>query len=109
VLQKIGVVGGGWIGGVLVQELVRRRLARTVAVTDPAPFVNENDPPEKQEVQKKQSVAKGKALDIAEGSPVMGSDTRIEAGKEYDVLAGCDMIINTAGVPRKARPDGTFP
>ncbi|MBU1699654.1 MAG: malate dehydrogenase [Candidatus Eisenbacteria bacterium] len=108
-LQKIGVVGGGWIGGVLVQEIVRRRLARTVAVTDPAPFVNESDPPEKQDVQRKQSVAKGKALDIAEGTPVIGSDTRIEASKDYDILAGCDMIINTAGVPRKARPDGTFP
>jgi len=46
-LKKIGVIGGGYIGGVLVQELIQRRLARTVAVTDPAPFVNENDPPEK--------------------------------------------------------------
>ncbi len=108
-LSKIGVVGGGFIGGVLVQELARRGLARTVAVTDPAPFVNANDPPEKQEIIRKQSVAKGKALDIAEGLPLMHSDTVLLASRDYDVLEGCDMIINTAGVPRKARPDGTFP
>lgn len=106
---KIGVIGGGFIGGVLVQELVRRRLARTVAVTDPAPFVNSSESPEKQEVTRKQSVARGKALDIAEGTPLMGSDTRLLASRDYDILEGCDMVINTAGVPRKARPDGTFP
>ncbi|MBD3334946.1 MAG: hypothetical protein GF355_05470, partial [Candidatus Eisenbacteria bacterium] len=109
VLDKIGVIGSGWIGGVLVQELVRRKLAKTVAVTDPAPFVNPDDPPEKQDVQRKQSVAKGKALDIAEGSPLVSGDVHILASKEYDVLEGSDMILNTAGVPRKARPDGTFP
>jgi malate dehydrogenase len=108
-LDKIGVIGAGYIGGVLVQELVRRRLAKTVAVTDPAPFVNPDDPPERQETAKKQSVAKGKALDIMEGTPLLGSDTILEASKGYEVLDGCDMIINTAGVPRKARPDGSFP
>jgi malate dehydrogenase len=39
----------------------------------------------------------------------MRGDAVLQAGKEYDVLAGCDMVINTAGVPRKARADGTFP
>jgi malate dehydrogenase len=109
VLNKIGVIGAGNIGGVLVQELVRRGLAKTVAVTDPAPFVNPNDPPEKQETTKKQSVAKGKALDILEATPLIGADVVVEAGRDYDVLAGCDMVINTAGVPRKARPDGSMP
>jgi malate dehydrogenase len=109
VLDKIGVIGGGFIGGVLVQELARRRLARTVAVTDPAPFVNPGDPPEKQAVTQKQSVARGKALDIAEGAPLIASDVILQASRTYDILDGCDMVINTAGVPRKARPDGTFP
>lgn len=108
-LKKIGVVGGGFIGGVLVQEIVRRRLAREVALTDPAPFVNPSDPPDKQQVASKQSVAKGKALDILEGEPLIGSDVRVVASKDYDVLAGSEMVINTAGVPRKARADGTFP
>ena len=63
-LNKIGLIGGGYIGGVLTQEIAQRRLAREVGLSDPAPFVNPDDPPERQEVQKKQSVAKGKALDI---------------------------------------------
>ncbi len=108
-LKKIGVVGGGFIGGVLVQEIVRRKLARTVALTDPAPFVNADDSAEKQATTKKQSVALGKALDIAEGTPVMGADVKVVASRDYDVLDGCELVINTAGVPRKARPDGTFP
>jgi len=54
-------------------------------------------------------VAKGKCLDIAEGTPIIGSDVRYEAGKEYDVIAGADLVVNTAGVPRTVRPDGTYP
>ncbi len=108
-LNKIGVIGAGNIGGVLVQELARRRLAKTVAVTDPAPFANPADPPEKQAVVLKQSVAQGKALDIAEGAPLTGSDVALLAGRDYAILEGCSLVINTAGVPRKARPDGTFP
>jgi malate dehydrogenase len=108
-LKKIAVIGSGNIGGVLVQEIARRRLARTVAVQDPAPFVNKNDPPDKQEVVRKQSIAKGKALDIAEAGPIVFSDVRVEASRDYEVLKGAELVISTAGVPRKARPDGTFP
>ncbi len=108
-LNKIGLIGGGWIGGVLAQEVARRKLAKNIGFTDPAPFVNENDPPDRQEVQKKQSVAKGKALDIAAGLPIMKSDAVFHASKTYEVLEGSDLIISTAGVPRKARPDGSFP
>lgn len=92
-LDKIGVIGGGNIGGVLVQELVRRRLARNVALVD----------------IKEPELAKGKTLDIAEGSPVIGSDVNVEGSKTYEVIDGADMIINTAGVPRTTRPDGTIP
>ncbi|MFV2071235.1 MAG: malate dehydrogenase [Thermoanaerobaculales bacterium] len=108
-LNKIGVIGGGFIGGVLVQEITRRGLAREVGLSDPAPFVNPNDPPERQETAAKQSVAKGKCLDIAEGTPTIRSDIRLVGSKDYSALAGAELIINTAGVPRKARPDGTFP
>jgi len=92
-LKKIGVVGGGNIGGVLVQEIARRGLARTVGLMD----VVEPD------------FAKGKCLDIAEGTPIIGADVRLEGGKTYDVLKGADIVINTAGVPRKPKPDGTLP
>jgi malate dehydrogenase len=108
-LNKIGIIGGGYIGGVLVQEIAQRGLAREVGLSDPAPFVNPDDPPERQEVTAKQSVAIGKCLDISEGLPTIRSDVRCVGSKDYSALAGSDLIINTAGVPRKARPDGSFP
>ncbi len=108
-LKKIGVIGGGYIGGVLVQEIAKRRLARVVGLSDPAPFVNADDPPERQEVVRKQSVAIGKCLDIAEGLPEIGRDIKLVGSRDYSCIKDADLIINTAGVPRKARPDGTFP
>lgn len=92
-LKKIGIVGGGNIGGVLVQEAARRKLAKSVALMD----VVEPD------------FAKGKCLDIAEGSPIVSMDIEVEGARTYDILAGADLVINTAGVPRKKRPDGTIP
>ncbi|MEI6667244.1 MAG: malate dehydrogenase [Acidobacteriota bacterium] len=92
-LKKIGLIGGGNIGGVLAQELFHRKLAATVALVD----------------VKGPDVAKGKCLDIAEGTPIINSDVKFVAGKEYDVLQDADLVINTAGVPRSVRPDGTFP
>ncbi len=92
-LNKIALIGGGNIGGVLAQEIVRRRLARNVAMVD----IKEPD------------LAKGKALDIAEGSPIISSDIKVEGSKEYSVIEGADLVINTAGIPRTRRPDGTIP
>jgi malate dehydrogenase len=108
-LNKIGIIGGGYIGGVLVQEIANRGLSREVGLSDPAPFINPKDPPDRQEVTKKQSVAVGKCLDISEGLPTIGSDVRLVGTKDYSAIAGAELVINTAGVPRKARPDGTFP
>lgn len=92
-LSKIGVIGGGNIGGVLVQEVARRRLAREIGLMD----VLGPD------------FAAGKCLDIAEGSPVLGVDVQLSGAKDYSVIKGADIVINTAGVPRKKRPDGTIP
>jgi malate dehydrogenase len=92
-IDKIAVIGGGNIGGVCVAEVASRRLARKVALVD----VKEPD------------FAKGKCLDIAEGTPVIGSDTLLEGSKTYEVLEGAQFVINTAGVPRAVRPDGSFP
>jgi malate dehydrogenase len=108
-LNKIGLIGGGYIGGVLTQEITQRGLAREIGLVDPAPFVNPDDPAERQEVAKKQSVAIGKCLDIAEGLPTIRKDLRLVGSKDYSSIEGAELIINTAGVPRKARPDGTFP
>jgi len=92
-LNKIGLIGGGNIGGVLMQEIVQRHLAREVAMVD----IKEPD------------LARGKALDIAEGESTIGSDVKTAGGKDYEVIKGSDLVINTAGVPRTKRPDGTIP
>ncbi|MBN1655556.1 MAG: malate dehydrogenase [Deltaproteobacteria bacterium] len=108
-LNKIALIGGGYIGGVLAQEIVQRGLAREIGLVDPAPLVNSADPVDRQQVARKQSVAKGKCLDIAEGLPTIGRDVRLVGSKDYSAIEGADLVINTAGVPRRARPDGTFP
>ena len=68
-LSKIGLIGGGNIGGVLMQEIVQRQLARSVAMVD----------------IKEPELAKGKALDIAEGSSTIGSDVQSLGSREYDI------------------------
>ena len=92
-LTKLAVIGAGNIGAVLIEEAVRSRLARTVAAVD----VKEPD------------VAKGTCLDVAEGSPVVLSDVKVMGSREFGVIEGADIVINTAGVPRAVRPDGTIP
>jgi malate dehydrogenase len=92
-LNKIGLIGGGNIGGVLAAETARRQLAKAIAMVD----------------VKGPDLAKGKCLDISEGTPILGVDVRCVGSKQYDVLRGCDLVINTAGVPRTKRPDGTIP
>ncbi len=92
-INKIGIVGGGNIGGVCVSEIVNSGLAREVALVD----IKDPD------------FAAGKCLYIAEATPVYGRDVRVIGAKTYDILEGADFIINTAGVPRAMRPDGTFP
>jgi malate dehydrogenase len=92
-VNKIGLVGGGQIGGVLVSEIVTRGLARNVGLVDPKP----------------PNLAKGKCLDIAEGMPTISRDVNFQASQTFEVLEGSDFVINTAGVPRTVRPDGTFP
>lgn len=92
-LEKIGIIGGGNIGGVLLQELARRGLARKVALMDVAG----------------PDFAAGKTLDVAEGLPILDCDVELTGGKDYDVLAGAELVINTAGVPRKPKPDGSLP
>ena len=108
-LGKIGIIGGGYIGGVLAQEIATRNLAKVVGLVDPAPMVDPSLPKERQEVIAKQSVAIGKCLDISEGLPTIRSDVKLIGSKDYSAIKDADLVISTAGVPRKARPDGSFP
>lgn len=80
---KIGLVGAGMIGGTLAHLAGLKELG-DVALVDIA-----------------EGVPQGKGLDLAESSPVEGFDCDYQGSNTYDVLEGADVVIVTAGVPRK--------
>ncbi|HEX9490473.1 MAG TPA: malate dehydrogenase [Stellaceae bacterium] len=81
--NKIALVGAGQIGGTLALLVGLKELGDVVLfdVVDGVP--------------------QGKALDIAEASPVEGFDAKFAGGNDYSVIAGADVVIVTAGFPRK--------
>jgi malate dehydrogenase len=81
--NKIALIGSGMIGGTLAHIAAREELG-DVVLFDIA-----------------EGVAKGKALDIAEASPVFGKDSWLKGANDYAAIAGADVCIVTAGVPRK--------
>ncbi|MBN8521834.1 MAG: malate dehydrogenase [Alphaproteobacteria bacterium] len=80
---KIGLVGAGMIGGTLAHLIGLKELGDVVLV-DIA-----------------EGVPQGKGLDIAESSPVEGFDAAYTGSNDYSAIAGSDVVIVTAGVPRK--------
>src|SRR6056297_615466 len=80
---KIALIGGGQIGGVLAQLCALRELGDVVMFD-----IVENMP-------------QGKTLDIAEASPVDGFDVSVTGTNDYKDIAGSDVVIVTAGLPRK--------
>ena len=81
--KQIALIGGGQIGGVLAQLIGLRELANVVL------FDVVEDMPQ------------GKTLDIAEASRVDGFDVSLKGTNEYKDIAGSDLVIITAGLPRK--------
>lgn len=81
--KKITVVGAGFVGSTCAHWAAAKELGDVVLVD-----VNEG-------------AAKGKALDLFEASPVEGFDSRIIGTKEYSDTANSDVVIITAGLPRK--------
>ncbi len=81
--KKIALIGGGQIGGVLAQLIAQRQLGDVVM------FDIVEDLPQ------------GKTLDIAEASRIGGFDVKVEGTNDYTDIAGSDLVIITAGLPRK--------
>jgi malate dehydrogenase len=55
-------------------------------------------------------VAAGKALDLYEAGPAIGFDSRVTGSNDPSIIAGADVVIVTAGVPRRKDPEtGKFP
>lgn len=80
---KIGLVGSGQIGGTLAHLIGQKQLG-DVVLFDVA-----------------EGIPQGKALDLAEASPIEGYDVHLSGTQDYKDLTGCDVVIVTAGVPRK--------
>ncbi|MDC1096618.1 malate dehydrogenase [Pelagibacteraceae bacterium] len=81
--KKITLIGAGQIGGTLAHLIAIKELA-DVVLFDVA-----------------EGVAKGKALDIAQSSPIDGFNIRLSGTSNYEDTKDSDVIIITAGVPRK--------
>ncbi len=81
--KKIALIGGGQIGGVLAQLIAQRQLGDVVM------FDIVEDLPQ------------GKTLDIAEASRIEGFDAKVKGTNDYKDIAGSDLVIITAGLPRK--------
>ncbi|MDX2160445.1 MAG: malate dehydrogenase [bacterium] len=93
--SKITIVGAGNVGATCAHWLASREVGDVVLI-DIA-----GDPPG--------NVAKGKALDLQESFPVLKYDVAMSGGADYELTAESDIVVITAGVPRKKKPDGTFP
>jgi malate dehydrogenase len=83
--KKIALVGSGNIGGELAALAARQELG-DIWLFD---------------IPDKLGLAQGKALDLAQNGAVLGYDAKIRGTSSWDDLAGADVVIVTAGVPRK--------
>lgn len=83
-MKKITLIGAGQIGGTLAHLIGLKKVAGEVVLFDVA-----------------SGIAKGKALDIAQSSSVDGFDVKFSGTDNYEDIKNSDVIIITAGVPRK--------
>ena len=81
--QKVTVVGAGNVGATAAQRIVEKEIA-DVALIDIVP-----------------GVPQGKSLDIMESAPVEKFDARMSGSNGYEIAEGSDVVVITAGVPRK--------
>ncbi|MGD8306115.1 MAG: malate dehydrogenase [Ignavibacteria bacterium] len=81
--KKIALIGGGQIGGVLTQLIAQKQLGDVVMYD-----IVEDLP-------------QGKTLDIAEAARIDGFDSKVSGTNDYKDIAGSDLVIITAGLPRK--------
>ncbi|NOY68196.1 MAG: malate dehydrogenase [Deltaproteobacteria bacterium] len=81
--RKVTVVGAGNVGATTAQRLIEKQICDVVLI-DIA-----------------EGLPQGKALDLAEAAPVEKHDASVTGSNTYDDAAGSDIVIITAGIPRK--------
>jgi malate dehydrogenase len=83
--KKIGLIGAGNIGGELARLCANKELGDVYLFDIPA----------------KENFAKGKALDLEQNSSILGYDSAVRGTGKWEDLEGSDVLIVTAGIPRK--------
>ncbi|MFZ1463605.1 MAG: malate dehydrogenase [Anaerolineae bacterium] len=83
--NKITIVGAGMVGASCAAWLAERELGDIVLV----------------DIPQTEDMPKGKALDLLQAGPIVGYDTRVTGATSYDATANSDVVVVTAGVPRK--------
>jgi malate dehydrogenase len=81
--KKIALIGGGQIGGTLAHLIALKELGDVVMFD-----IMEGLP-------------QGKTLDLSQAGPIDGFNAKLRGANDYDAIAGADVVIVTAGVPRK--------
>src|SRR5215831_1615660 len=81
--RKIALIGGGQIGGTLAHLVALKELGDVVVF----------------DIQ--EGLPQGKALDLAQSAPVEGFNAKLKGTNDYADIKGADVVIVTAGVPRK--------
>jgi malate dehydrogenase len=81
--NKIALIGSGMIGGTLAHLAAKREMG-DIVLFDIA-----------------EGMPQGKALDLSQCGPIEGFDAKITGSNDYADIAGADVVIVTAGVPRK--------
>lgn len=83
-LNKVTVVGAGHVGATTAQRIAEHAHAREVVLLDIV-----------------EGIPQGKALDEWQAGPILGFDTRLVGTNAYETTRGSDLVVITAGVPRK--------
>lgn len=83
-VNKITVVGAGNVGATTAQRIAEKELARSVVMVDIA-----------------DGIPQGKGLDQWESAPIELFDSRVTGTTGYEETAGSDIVVITAGIPRK--------
>lgn len=83
--RRVGIVGAGMVGATAAYSLVMTGTCHRVILYDIAP-----------------DVAKGKAIDIGQSACYSPKSTVVEAAEDISGLKDCDIVVITAGVPRKS-------
>lgn len=82
--KKVSIIGAGNVGATVCYWLAMRKSCREIVMIDVV-----------------EGVAQGKALDISQATSPEGSHTQIKASSHYDAIAKSDIVVITAGSPRK--------